>query len=144
MVEELYKYVIEDYDIFLTQSLYDGIAIDQVLGIRCALETTLSECKEQDRQVIDKYYENVTALVKKIANKKEDNGAFGIACVEHDLVKSRWAYIDFTVPMATQNTAASVMMQWAKNLHKPTIYIDEVQWPNNKPCAKKVPSVAME
>lgn len=69
--------------------------------------------------------------------KKPGNGVFGISCVAHQFVKGRWNNDMFEVPMNSGNIVMNVTAKWLKTKNN-TVQIDEVAWPLNKPCARKV------
>ena len=50
--------------ILFTQSLYDGWSHLFILGIECSQLGSLSECKEEEKEILEEYYTNVTAVVK--------------------------------------------------------------------------------
>jgi hypothetical protein len=51
---------LSDLPIFLSQSLYDGFHIEEVLGFDCAeLFDSLSECSKKDKEIIDEYHTKV-------------------------------------------------------------------------------------
>lgn len=56
--------------IFFTQSLYDGWTIGFILGYTCAEDFgSLSECPEDEREVIEEYHKNITKTMKGLAEK---------------------------------------------------------------------------
>lgn len=69
-VEELIKYV--KHPVYFMQSLYDGWDISEILGFFCTEEYgSLSECKEQEREIIDSYHTNVSKALKNILTLHE-------------------------------------------------------------------------
>ena len=53
------------------------------------------------------------------------------------MVKGRWNNDLFEVPMNSGNIVMNVTGTWLKS-KKNTIHIDQVDWPGNKPCARKL------
>jgi hypothetical protein len=80
--DELIKYI--KHPVYFLQSLYDGWDISEVLGFYCTEEFgSLSECKENEREVIEDYHKNVTKALNDILALHPEHGAYGISCVAH-------------------------------------------------------------
>lgn len=121
--------------ILFTQSLYDGWSHEFILGILCSQAGSLTECKQDEKDVLQEYYANVTTLVRTISHN-ENVSMYAIACVCHEMTGFRWLNDDFEVPMHSGNHPENVASRWANNKER-IIVIDEVSWPENKPCSFK-------
>lgn len=65
-----------------------------------------------------------------------EHGAYAIACVAHQFMGGKWNNEMFEVPMNSKVRPITVTSNWAKGKSR-EIHIDTVDWPNNKPCARK-------
>ena len=122
---------------YFLQSFYDGFGIEEVLGYKCAYEfSSLSECTEEEREVIETYRTNLTQAVDTIV-QNQNHSAFGIDCVAHSFIYGRWNDPMFEVPQGSGHLQMTVTSNWAEGKGR-ELFIDSVGWPNNLPCAKKV------
>lgn len=71
--------------------------------------------------------------------KKEGNGVFGIACVAHEFLGGRFISEDYEIPMNSGMMATNATSDWINNKGNST-HIDDLHWPDNKPCAHKAVS----
>ena len=53
------------------------------------------------------------------------------------MIGGKWQYEDYEVPMNSGKMASVVVSQWLKSKQS-TVQIDEVRWPENKPCSRKL------
>ena len=69
--------------------------------------------------------------------EKEQNSAFGIACVAHSFIGGRWDNEEFEVPMNSNHKVINTVSNWAEGKGR-DLYMDTVKWPENKPCSHKL------
>lgn len=133
-VDELINYV--DHPVYFLQSLYDGFGIAEVLGLKCAEEfASLSECTKEHREAIENYHQNLTSTLEEITQEDIHSG-FGISCIAHSFFGFRWNNDIYEVPQNSGHRAINVVSNWAEGKSS-DLYIDTVNWPDNKPCANK-------
>jgi hypothetical protein len=59
--------------------------------------------------------------------------------VAHQFLGGKWNIDWYEVPMLSGHRPINATSDWARGKSK-AIYIDEVSWPDNKPCARKAAS----
>lgn len=108
------------------------------MGFECAeLFTSLSECNKKDKEIIDDYHTKVKNSLTEVIASNSKFGGFAISCVVHEMMGGKYTLETFEVPMSSGNMLYAAIQSWMKGAAKVS-WIDQVEWPNNTPCAKKI------
>ena len=108
--QNLHKYI--KVPLFAIQSLYDTWSISNILGISCIVNSSLNECTDAERKVIEEYRDDTTKILKEITSRK-GNGAWAPACANHVYTReTSYFNSDFRVPKNTGNSVSKTVKDW--------------------------------
>jgi O-palmitoleoyl-L-serine hydrolase len=139
---ELWKCMFGEYlqayikvPLFPIQSLYDSWSLPNILGLGCGSGESLNNCNQGQMEFINQYRLNTSAVMKTIA-KNSKNGGWAPACSNHVYSTGSGFYAaNFRVPASSANSIAATMEPWLEGKDGQHSFVDEVAWPNNKPCS---------
>ena len=85
--------------LFPIQSLYDSWSLPNIVGIACNVNQDLSKCTSQEMQVIEEYHRATAAVLFDIG-RKDENGFWAPACVDHVYSQgSKYSSASYRIPM---------------------------------------------
>ena len=131
--EHLHQYI--KVPQFPIQSLYDSWSLPNILGINCGVAGSFANCTSGQMEVIDKYRQNTSEVLKSIADNFK-NGLWAPACSNHVYsTGAAFASANFRVPASSEFSAIYSLEQWYAGVGDHPAHLDTVAWPDNKPCS---------
>ena len=125
-----------NFPVFHAQSFYDPTHLAHIVGYDCtSVLHSLSECTKEEREAIQDYSHKVQTSLRELVSLREDNGAWGISCVEHDILATKYGESRYAVPMG-KDIAAIAIQKWLQG--EKVVLLDEKDWPSNANCAHKL------
>lgn len=86
--------------------------------------------------MIEDYRMNLTNVLVDIS-KNASNGVWSISCPIHIIIIDTKYYDEFyRIPEYSPNSVNQAVKNWIENTTSSHVYIDTVEWPNNRPCQK--------
>ncbi len=122
------------------QSAYDEWPIDNLIVARCLTNNrapfSLENCSSSYLQVINDYRDAVRVSIIQMMKEKPNFGVWSPSCVQHGFINGQSFHdVNYRVPTTYGKEVNDVVMEFLQNPQKPPIYIDTVNWPENKGCS---------
>ena len=132
--------------VFIVESEYDEWQLQNSQLMACVHGRSLAGCSQEQLDKINKFRGALVSEIEEVLSTPHAQeykwGAWSPACVKHGFTDANSIYnsSDFQVPMSSGNTVQAAIQQWTNSLNlqgsnERIIYIDNVTWPDNKPCS---------